>query len=173
MAANIEVKATYPDLSKGRRIAIDLGAEGLGRERQVDTYFRVSSGRLKLRESDVRGAQLIPYRRPDDSGPKRSEYETIAIANPAGVRGILSDILGVIATVDKLREVYLIDRTRIHLDDVKGLGSFIEFEAMLKDDEAEQEGRARAEKLIKAFGVERSDLLSGSYCELSTGSCEH
>lgn len=166
MSANIEVKAKYPDLTKASRVATDSGAEYLGREHQVDTYFCVPRGRLKLRESDVRGAHLIPYCRPNESGPKRSKYEIIAIANPPVIRAMLSDILGVLITVDKIREVYFLDRTRIHLDDVKGLGRFIEFEALLRDDESDEEGRGRVNKLLTAFGVGPEDLLEGSYCEL-------
>jgi len=166
MSSNIEIKAPYPDLDKARRIAADLGAEPLGREHQVDTYFGARNGRLKLRETDARGAHLIPYRRPDRAGPKRSDYEIIAIANPPAVREILSDILGVVAVVDKAREVFLLDRTRIHLDDVKTLGRFIEFEAMLAEEETDREGQARVHRLLDAFEVDRAVLLEGSYCEL-------
>jgi len=172
MSANIEIKARYPDLTKARRIAGDLGAELLDREHQVDTYFRVQSGRLKLRESDMRGAHLIPYRRPDRTGPKRSDYELIAIANPVRIREMLSDILGVIAVVDKIREIHLFNRTRIHLDDVKDLGTFIEFEAMLAEGETDEEGRARVDELLAAFGITADDLIQGSYCEMIRQSAE-
>ncbi|MEW6356985.1 MAG: class IV adenylate cyclase [Planctomycetota bacterium] len=167
MSANIEIKARYPDLAKARRIAVELGAEFLDRDHQVDTYFQVKSGRLKLRESSTQGAHLIPYRRPDQSGPKRSDYEIIAVANPVRIREMLSEILGVAAVVDKAREIYFLKRTRIHLDDVKGLGTFIEFEAMLAEGESDAEGRGRVDELLDAFEIAPADLLEGSYAEMT------
>ncbi|NOZ20993.1 MAG: class IV adenylate cyclase [Planctomycetes bacterium] len=173
MSSNVEIKARYADLTKARRIAVELGAEMLACEHQIDTYFHVKSGRLKLRESSACGAHLIPYCRPDQTGPKRSDYEIIAIANPVRIREMLSEILSVLATVDKVREIYLLDRTRIHLDDVKDLGTFIEFEAMLAEGETGQEGHERVDRLLSAFDIAPADLLEGSYSDLIRRSAHH
>jgi predicted adenylyl cyclase CyaB len=168
MGSNVEIKATYPDLKKGRKIAERLGARLAGIDRQVDTYFQVRRGRLKVRESRLKGGELIPYLRPDESGPKTCEYTVIPLEDPGGTVSLLSSILGVSEVVEKTRAVYLLDNIRIHLDDVKDLGTFLEFEAVSTSGEEEERIRneERVTELLREFDVAAPDLLEGSYHEL-------
>ena len=68
---NIEIKAVYKDLEKGRDIARGLCAHSIGIDHQTDTYFKTPQGRMKLRESSLSGAYLIPYLRPDQKEAKK------------------------------------------------------------------------------------------------------
>ncbi len=186
MAENIEIKARCADLREATRIARRLGARPLGIERQRDTYFglplsRAAAGaRLKLRErwpaanqrataaSSSTSAQLIPYARPSIAGPKRSRYAVIPVEEPHMVRSLLSDMLGVVKVVDKRRTVFLLDNVRIHLDRVRGLGTFLEFEAVVgRGRGARARCRGKVKALLAEFAVRPSDLLTASYAEMA------
>jgi predicted adenylyl cyclase CyaB len=166
---NIEIKARCADSKKAKSIAASLQAKHVGTDRQIDTYFKTGAGRLKLRESSLSGAQLIPYVRPDVAGPKKSDYTLIPVPDPSLCKKLLSDILGVETVVDKIREIYLIGNVRVHIDSVQELGHFIEFEAVYRDAEDETTERAKVEVLMAEFHISSADLLTGSYRELSLG----
>jgi len=168
MAANIEIKAKCRDLAAAKLVAERIGAEYIGVYHQTDTYFQVRTGRLKLRESDKTGAQLIPYLRPDAGQPRRSDYHVIAVPHPKALKDMLSRILGVSTVVEKRREVYLKDKVRIHLDDVRNLGTFIEFEAMTADDSAgaERDAERKVRDFMRAFDIRPDDVIDVSYCDL-------
>jgi len=165
---NIEIKARYPDLAKARGIALGLKAQWVGHDRQVDTFFKVPKGRLKLRESSLKGAQLIPYLRPNVRGPKTSQYVVIPIPEAAKTKLLLRKTLGLEGVVEKNRELYLSGNVRIHLDRVKGLGNFLEFEAVIVKDTASirKAETKKVKKLLKVFQVEPKDLLENSYRDL-------
>lgn len=166
---NIEIKARYPDLdaaeAHARRIA---GEHPHARLRQLDTYFTVPSGRLKLREIEgaAQKAELIFYQRPDQKGPKRCDYQLAPVADPTPLKRLLATAFGVRVVVDKERTVYLYKNVRIHLDRVRGLGTFVEFEAVMEDDVPDASGRALLDSLLLEFGVAPDQLLEASYCDL-------
>jgi predicted adenylyl cyclase CyaB len=166
---NIEIKAAYSDLRRARAIAERIGARFVGRDHQVDTYFAVPRGRLKLRESSLSGAMLIPYLRADVRGPKKSEYSLLPVNDAARVKGLFDALLGVEAVVVKDRDIYLVDNVRVHLDEVKGQGSFFELEAVYADgaDVEREEEKVRA--LLIEFEVKDRDLVEGSYREKLKG----
>jgi adenylate cyclase, class 2 len=165
---NIEIKAVYPDLFKARRIAKSLKVRFAGRDRQVDTYFKVSQGRLKLRESSLSGAQLVPYVRPDRPGPKMCDYAVIPVTDARKVKRLFQNLLGVDAVVVKQREIFLAGNVRIHLDLVRGLGTFIEFEAVYRKDSPRNRKIeiSKVEKLLRAFEIPSKSLLKNSYREM-------
>jgi predicted adenylyl cyclase CyaB len=163
---NIEIKARYEDLSRARSIARRLRARFLGIDRQRDTYYRTRQGRLKLRESSQGGARLIPYHRPDRRGPKKSDYALLPVADPAQLKSLLRELLGISIVVDKVREIYLIGNVRVHLDRVKGLGRFFELEAVYESAARESVERRKVARLLVEFGIASRDLLTGSYREL-------
>ncbi|MEJ2147440.1 MAG: class IV adenylate cyclase, partial [Acidobacteriota bacterium] len=131
MARNVEIKARVADPreleSRVREIA-DKGPFDLA---QDDTFFACAHGRLKLRELASERGELIFYLREDKAGPRISEYSIVPTSRPAELRLALSDALGVIGRVRKRRRLYLAGNTRIHLDEVEGLGSFLELEVVL------------------------------------------
>jgi len=164
MRANLELKARCADLERAREHAREIATEWIGVDQQVDTYFATQAGRLKLRESSLSGAQLIPYFRPDERGAKRSDYQVIAIQDGAGLARLLSAMLGVHRVVRKRREIALYENVRIHLDRVESLGAFIELEAVWDGTDA---GLAEQERklafLRERLGVRDEDLIAGSY----------
>jgi predicted adenylyl cyclase CyaB len=166
MARNVELKARLADLAAVRKIAQRLATANLGIQQQTDTYFHCRHGRLKLREIAGQPAQLIPYRRPDCAGAKGSEYRLVEVPNAIGLKQALTAALGVLAVVDKVREVFLVENVRIHLDEVAGLGKFIEFEAVLTATVDESVGQSQVAQLQRDFGIRDSDLVSGSYSDL-------
>jgi adenylate cyclase, class 2 len=165
---NIEIKARYPDLLKARRIAKGLHACFKGLDRQVDTYFKTHTGRLKLRESGLGYAELIPYQRPDQKGPKTCHYDVIPVKNPRKAKALFQSLLGIDVVVEKKREIYLAENVRIHLDRVKNLGNFLEFEAVFQNDSPRNRKaeRSKVEKLLRSFEVPPGSLLRNSYREM-------
>jgi len=169
---NIELKARVADWDAVREIAKKIATEYLGVERQVDTYFHCAQGRLKLREIDGKQAQLVWYDRVDQQSPKTSDYNLVPVLDPETLKSILTTALGVRAVVDKRREIFLVENVRIHLDEVAGLGQFIEFEVVLGRDADEELGHAAIKRLREKFSIADSALISGSYGELVIGARE-
>ena len=163
---NIELKARLRDLDRARRVAAGPATQRLPTEHQIDTYFHCRQGRLKLRQIDGRPAQLISYERPDLLGPKASLYQLVPVADPEPLKAALTAALGVRTVVDKRREIFLWHNVRIHLDEVAGLGGFLEFEAVLGPGVDSTAGHAQVAELLGRFGIEAGDLLAGSYGDL-------
>lgn len=163
---NLELKARIADLEEARRVAAALGAARQGSERQVDQYFGVPAGRLKLRHSSRDGAHLIAYLRPDEPGSRVARFHRLPVADPAGLGETLAAMFGAAVRVEKERDVWWWHDVRIHLDRVEGLGSFVEFEARLdRIDDLAEAGR-RLERLRMEFGIADGDSIAGSYAEL-------
>src|SRR5713101_6441952 len=140
MASNVEIKARVTDAATMRPRLESLGTSAPEELVQVDTFYNVPTGRLKLREFANGTGELIYYERPDAVGPNVSSYFRAPSSDPASLRDVLARSLGVRATVRKRRDVFLIGQTRIHLDEVEGLGSFIEFEVVLCDGQSVADG---------------------------------
>ena len=128
---NIELKARLVDLDTARKVAGVISTKRLGPQHQIDTYFHCSHGRLKLRQIDGLRAELIWYNRADEADPKPSDYQLVPLSNPETLKAALAGALGVRAVVEKRREIFLYHAVRIHLDDVVGLGHFLEHRGRL------------------------------------------
>ena len=163
---NIELKARLADWDKAHQVAAAVATKRLGKQHQIDTYFHCRHGRLKLRQIDGLRAELVCYARPDQEGPKPSDYQIAPIAHPETLKAALTTALGVRTVVEKRREIFLHHDVRIHLDDVVGLGQFIEFEAVLGPSLDEAAGRALIDDLMRQFGISTADLLANSYGEM-------
>ena len=133
---------------------------------QEDTFFNCSNGRLKLRVLTPQHGQLVYYHRQDVTGPKHSEYQIFETDNPAGLKVILAEAYGVRGVVSKVRYLYMVGQTRIHLDDVAGLGKFMELEVVLQPDQTDEQGQAIAEELMKKLGILEGDLIDSAYMDL-------
>jgi len=166
MPANIEIKVRARDFdaikSRAEKIS-DTPAETI---RQEDIFFNAAHGRLKLRILAPDRGELIHYERFDQSGPKRSEYHIAWTSQPNALKRVLELAYGIRGVVRKTRYLYLVGQTRVHLDDVQGLGRFLELEVVLREDQSDEEGRAIAEQLMKELGIEKSDLLEGAYMDM-------
>lgn len=166
MPSNIEIKARVRDFaeiqSRAGRLS-DIPVEVIPQE---DTFFVTPRGRLKLRVLSENQGQLIYYTRPDKGGPKRSDYQIYHTSDSENLKRILELAYGVRGIVRKTRYLYLVGQTRIHLDEVDGLGKFLELEVVMREEQSDAEGQAIAEELMTSLGVERSDLLQGAYMDL-------
>jgi adenylate cyclase, class 2 len=163
---NIELKARLADLDAARQIALSITTNELGVQVQTDTYFHCPTGRLKLRQIDHSPAQLVWYSRPDEEGPKASDYRLVPVTNPETLKGALEAAYGIWCVVCKRREIYLYHNVRIHLDEVERLGTFIEFEAVLGPDVDDQTGHQQLGDLRERFSITDTDLLAVSYSDL-------
>jgi predicted adenylyl cyclase CyaB len=165
LPSNIEIKARIRNFEEIKSCAEKLSDTPVQIILQQDTFFNTPQGRLKLRVlTDY--AELIYYTRPDREGPKRSDYHITRTNEPENLRRVLELAYGIRGEVKKMRYLYLVGQTRIHLDDVEGLGQFMELEVVLRDDLSDAEAQKLAENLMSALGVERADLIDGAYMDL-------
>jgi predicted adenylyl cyclase CyaB len=166
MTRNVEIKARTPDLAALHKRVAEISDSGPELLVQRDTFYAAARGRLKLREFGDGTAELIYYERPDKIGPKTSRYTRTEIADPASMRELLGQILAIKAVVSKRREVFMVDRTRIHLDEVDDLGTFIELEVVLTESQMDSDGERIASDLMDRLGVRREDLIEQAYVDL-------
>jgi predicted adenylyl cyclase CyaB len=166
MPSNIEIKARVRDFSQIKLRAEKLSDTPVEVIPQEDIFFNVPQGRLKLRILAPDRAQLIYYTRPDQDGPKRSDYHIAHTSDPENLKRVLELAYGIRGVVKKTRCLYLVGQTRVHLDDVDGLGQFMELEVVMREGQSDAEGEEIAEGLMTSLGVERSDLLEGAYMDL-------
>ena len=163
---NIEIKAKSANQEYIRKILKSQNADFKGIDHQIDTYFKVSSGRLKLREGNIEN-YLIYYKREDKSGPKQSNVSLYNSIPNSSLKDILTKSLGVLAVVNKKREIYFIDNVKFHLDNVKNLGSFLEIEAIdYKGDIGRKKLLSQCNYYMSLFKISKSDLISESYSNL-------
>lgn len=162
---NLEAKFRVPDLSAAQAAAIAMGYKPAGLLIQHDTFFRVANGKLKLREEEGR-AYLVGYVRADRNALQLSEYDLVPVSNPEAIKALLVTTLGVLAEVRKRRTLLLHEHVRLHLDEVEGLGTYGEIEAVLDTDSELEAERAFIERTLTVLRIERSSLIESSYYEL-------
>ena len=166
MPSNIEIKARVRDFDRIRGRAAELSDTPLQVIRQEDTFFNTEKGRLKLRVLPPDRAQLIYYLRSDQEGPKRSDYHIFETPDPENLKRVLELAYGIRGMVKKTRYLYMVGQTRIHVDDVDGLGQFMELEVVMQAEQNDAQGQAVAEGLMTSLGVEREDLIEGAYMDM-------
>jgi predicted adenylyl cyclase CyaB len=169
MAANIEIKARVPDPDRLRTLVEKISGRPSERIVQEDVFFHCPGGRLKLRILARDDGELIYYRRADSTGPSRSDYFIHSTSDPGSLRAILDMSLGTRAVVRKIRLLHLWGQTRIHLDEVEGLGSFLELEVVLGSDQNDDDGMAIARQLMKKLEIDKADLVDCAYVDLIDG----
>lgn len=163
---NIEIKARTKQAPAIRQYLLSNGAESRGTDLQTDTYFLVNQGRLKLREGNIEN-NLIFYQRADQAGPKQSDFSLLPAEDPATLKSILTQALGIKVVVAKQREIYFIKNVKFHLDTLEGLGEFVEIEASNRYAALSVEDlRQQCDYYIQAFGIAPADLLTQSYSDM-------
>jgi adenylate cyclase, class 2 len=163
---NFEFKATAPNVDALEEKLKTLNPIFKGIDNQIDTYFAVEKGRLKLREGNIENA-LIYYERENIGGAKQSNILLYQHQPNASLKSILTKVHGIKAVVDKSRRIYFIDNVKFHFDNVVGLGSFVEVEAIDGD------GTVGIQKLEEQcffyqsfLGIAPQQLLSESYSDM-------
>ena len=166
MPRNIEIKAHIASVEALAAKAAAIADQGPIEIIQDDTFFSCDTGRLKLRAFSKEEGELIFYRRADQQGPKESFYLRSPTSAPETLRESLSLAYGQTGRVQKHRTLFLVGRTRVHLDRVAGLGHFLELEVMLEEHEPSEAGVREAHALMARLGVEPSQLVEGAYVDL-------
>ena len=138
----------------------------IGEDNQVDTYFNVVKGRLKFREGNIENA-LIYYDRVDAASAKQSDIILYKHSPDKALKHILTTVHGIKVVVAKRRKIYFIDNVKFHFDEVVGLGTFIEVEAI------DNNGTSAIEDLqnqcayyASFFKIQQSDYIQNSYSDL-------
>jgi predicted adenylyl cyclase CyaB len=161
----IEMKAKRDDPSAIRDYLKKQNARFVGEDRQIDTYFNVPTGRLKLRESKYENF-LVYYERQDSAQPKASHHVLHKVEPESSIKEMLTQSLGILCVVDKKREIYWLDNVKFHIDSVKELGQFFEIEAFEDTNHDETILRQQVDQYLKEFKVKTDDLVAGSYSDL-------
>ena len=162
---NLEAKFPLADMTTAKRTAEAIGFRYVGTLIQRDTFFAVSTGKLKLREQPD-GASLIHYQRRDEQGLGLSNYEIVEVAEPAKLRMLLSAALGVIGEIHKRRVLLRRANIRLHLDDVADRGLFGELEAVMDTDADPADARGQIAAILRALQIPSEQLIGVSYYEL-------
>ncbi|MBP3191103.1 class IV adenylate cyclase [Natronogracilivirga saccharolytica] len=163
---NIEIKARCEQQDNVRQFLKENKAVYKGTDHQIDTYFHVSQGRLKLRKGSVEN-NLIYYKRTDSAGPKNSRVLLYPAEGDSALGQLLADALGTLAVVDKKREIYFIDNVKFHIDSVETLGSFIEIEAIDRDGSIGIEKlRQQCDYYLNKLGISDDQLVPVSYSDM-------
>jgi homotetrameric cytidine deaminase len=180
---NIELKARDPQPGRTLELAMALGAEDRGEIAQRDTYFAGARGRLKLREQEALAsatepaassglregqpaAELIQYRRSDTPDARESQYRRVPAAEAAALRDALDAAFGTLVVVVKRRRLLLWEGVRIHLDQVEGLGGFLELEAVADPESELAAEHDKVERLRAELEIADEALVAQSYSDL-------
>ena len=166
MPTNIEIKARVKDFDTLKERAERLSDLPVQVIPQEDTFFNIPQGRLKLRVLSPSRAQLVWYARNDDTGPKRSDYQIYETNDPDQLKTTLTLALGLRGVVKKIRYLYMVGQTRIHLDDVENLGQFMELEVVMQPGQSDAEGQAIAQDLMSKLGITPDNLLDVAYMDM-------
>ena len=163
---NFEFKAKVGSLEKYENKLLTLNPVYQGLDHQIDTYFNVQKGRLKLREGNIENS-LINYDRKNISGSKQSEIILYKHEPNIALKNILTHQLGVKIIVDKKRKIYFIDNVKFHFDIVENLGTFIEVEAIdMKEEFTIEELKIQCDKYFDFFELTGINLIDKSYSDL-------
>lgn len=166
MPSNVEIKAILRDRARVEALATRLSDTGPEIIRQEDVFFCCRGARLKLRILSPDRGELIRYERSNVAEARFSHYEIARTSDPLILRAILTRTLGTAGVVRKVRTLYLVGQTRVHLDQVSGLGDFLELEVVLRASQSEAEGRAIAKTLLSSLEIDQRDLIGEAYVDL-------
>jgi predicted adenylyl cyclase CyaB len=166
MARNIEIKARIDSVESLWPLVVNIADEEPIEIIQDDTFFPCANGRLKLRAFSDHDGQLIFYQRPDSAGPKQSFYVISPTASPDTLRQSLTLAYGESGRVRKHRTLFMVGRTRVHLDKVEGLGDFLELEVVLGEGEPNEAGVSIAHELLEKLGISHYQLIEDAYVDL-------
>lgn len=166
----MEIKARCAEPAAIRQFLVNSGADYKGLDQQTDTYFNVPNGRLKLREGNIEN-NLIYYERSNQAGPKDSFFRLVKTEDSTGLKEALAKAMGIKVEVKKSREIYFIRNVKFHIDEVPGLGSFVEIEAgnNLAPEMTRDQLKEQCEYYLQQFAIRPEDLLEMSYSDMLLG----
>lgn len=163
---NLEIKCVYPEKISALKAIKNIGAKYKGILVQKDVYFKLSSGRLKLRSINNKRHELIFYHRAETKSARYSNYKIVRVSPHKQILKILTRVLGRLVTIEKKRELYIYQNVKIHLDSVKSLGNFLEFEVACRTVLDERQAAGKMRFLKKEFGIKKKDMIAVSYSDI-------
>lgn len=166
MPSNIEIKAILRNREHVEAIAASLSDAGPELISQEDHFFYCAGARLKLRILATDRGELIRYERDNVAESRCSRYLIARTSDPTVLLEILTNTLGRTVIVRKVRTLYQIGQTRVHLDRVLDLGDFLELEVVLRPGQSETEGKAIADSLLSKFQIDKDELVGEAYADL-------
>ena len=166
MGRNVEIKARIESIADILPAVQAIATSAPQEIAQDDTFFFCSNGRLKLRTLSENYGQLVFYNRPDKAGLKECSYTVAQISEPRVLRDLLVQAYGALGRVVKRRILYMVDNTRVHLDNVEGLGEFLELEVVLSDDESIEDGMKTANSILAKLGISNDQFIDCAYVDL-------
>ena len=163
---NVEIKARCNNPDRIRQLLEEREADYKGTDHQTDTYFEVPEGRLKLRQGTIE-QNLIYYRRPDTVSPKASNINLVPAEHPNELHQLLTNALPTLIVVEKKREIYFINNVKFHIDEVKGLGDFVEIEAIDEDGSMGKEKlQEQCQYYLELLDIKDENLVPYSYSDM-------
>lgn len=163
---NVEIKAKCTNPDEIEKILMENGADFKGLDYQIDTYFNVQTGRLKLRQGNIEKS-LIYYNRPNTKGPKQSQFNLFKSDNLENIKPLLESSLGVLVEVKKHRKIFFIDFVKFHIDNVDELGDFVEIEVGdLDNTKTIEELRMLCDYFIELLDIKHEDMVNISYSDM-------
>ncbi|HEU5053333.1 MAG TPA: class IV adenylate cyclase [Hanamia sp.] len=162
---NFEFKARIKELISPEQKLLSLSPKFIGEDHQVDTYFNVEKGRLKLREGNIENA-LIYYERDNVADSKQSSVLLYKFQPDPSLKEILAKVYGIKTIVDKRRKIYFIDNVKFHFDIVQRLGTFVEVEAINSGNFPFEKLKEQCNYFASFFGIKERDYESKSYSDL-------
>jgi len=169
MKANIfEIKCRIDNPDHIHELLTSMSADVKGTDHQIDTYFNVKEGRLKLRQGNIENT-LIRYHRKEVKSIKQSNviFQPLDSESAEGLRNILIDAYGIWKIVDKVRRIYFIENVKFHIDEVVGLGSFMEIEAIDENNHrTSAELKQQCSQYIDLLRLDKNNLMDKSYSDL-------
>jgi adenylate cyclase class 2 len=163
----VEVKARCDPEVADKILA--MGAVLKGTEHHHDIYFnspmrdfRITDEALRIRIKEE-GARLT-YKGPKLDSLTKSRLElTAEVEDPTAMEKILAELgFSPSGEVRKRRIKYILDEITFALDDVEGLGTFLEIEAPAEDDWTDKQERVL--EILQCLGLGES--IRKSYLEL-------
>ena len=163
----IEIKARCSNPSKVRQLLLQQpNIQFIGVDAQVDTYFKIPSGRLKLREGNIENS-LIYYDRENKKDAKKSDVTLYKPTEVVSLKAVLQAALPTLIVVKKKREIYFIDHIKFHIDTLTTLGSFIEIEVIDATDAMDiTKMKEQCQRYMELFDVQKEDLMEHSYSDM-------
>lgn len=169
---NFEFKARVQHIAHYETLLHTLQPRFQGMDHQIDTYFNVPHGRLKLREGNIEHA-LIQYDRINAAEARQSDIILYQHQPNPALKQILTLQFGIKTVVDKKRRIYFIDNVKFHFDTVEGLGMFLEVEAIDDSDSLSIDYlKSQCDHYFQFFGLSADNLMDRSYSDMLL-SAEH
>ncbi len=163
MPRNLEIKIKLESFDFALKILNEIKAEKFATLEQKDVYYRHDKGLLKLRVMPTHD-ELIFYNRNEKEGERWSDYHVLKISKEENAEKFFEKIMNVETVVEKTRTVYLYKNTRIHLDEVKNLGKFLELETIVT--ETLEEAKSRFDFLVEKLRLPFENQIKKSYKNL-------